>query len=390
VLQVAETEVALRISPAEPDEFHSVVIGNLALWPPVVLAPMAGVTNYPFRSLCHDFGAPLCVGEMVTARPLAERVKRTIALASFGENETQKSIQLYGTDPHFISEAVKYLVSEKGITHLDLNFGCPVRKVTSQGGGAALPHKPKLLAKIVRAAVTSAGTIPVTTKFRMGVDSEHIVYEQTGHIAEEEGCAAVTLHARTAEQLYSGHANWDAIADLKGRLRIPVLGNGDVWEAADAIRMMRHTGCDGVVIGRGCLGRPWLFRDLSDMFLGRRPQFAPSVGDVVDTMLDHATRQVSWLGEALGIRSFRKQAAWYTKGFRASASIRNKLMAIDDFQSLSSLLATLDRRAAFPPSALRVPRCKDSGTQRVTLPHGFWENLDDDTPPPDHDCVDGG
>jgi len=390
VPSVAETEFACQVSPAGPNEFRSVTIGGLNLWPPVALAPMAGVTNYPFRSLCHEFGAPLCVGEMVTARPLAERAKRTVSLAAFGESETPKSIQLYGTDPYFISEAVKYLVGEKGVEHLDLNFGCPVRKVTSQGGGAALPHKPRLLAKIVRAAVMNAGTVPVTTKFRMGIDSEHIVYAQTGRVAQEEGCAAVTLHARTAEQLYSGHANWDAIADLKQGLSIPVLGNGDIWEAADAIRMMRATRCDGVVIGRGCLGRPWLFRDLCDMFEGKRPEFAPYVGDVVDIMLDHATRQVSWLGEVFGIRSFRKQAAWYTKGFRSSASLRNKLMTVDDFRTLTALLSSLDRSSPFPPGALRVSRCKDGGTQRVTLPQGFWDDLDDETPPPDHDCVDGG
>ena len=385
-----ETAFACQVSPATPGEFEPVQLGSLSLWPPVVLAPMAGVTNFPFRSMCREFGAPLCVGEMVTARPLAQGVKRTLAMAAFGTHESPKSIQLYGTDPYFVSEAVKFLVSDRSVSHIDLNFGCPVRKVTSQGGGAALPHKPRLLAKIIRAAVGSAGSVPVTTKFRMGIDDEHIVFPQTGRVAQEEGCAAVTLHARTAAQLYSGNANWDAIATLKGSLSIPVFGNGDVWEAADAIRMMRFTHCDGVVVGRGCLGRPWLFRDLADMFRGCRPQFAPSVGQVVDIMLEHAKRQVTWLGEATAIRSFRRQASWYTKGFRASAVLRNNLTNVDTYEALASHLQCLDRDAPFPPSALRVPRCKDSGTQRVALPHGFWENPDDETPPVDHDCIDGG
>ena len=385
-----ETDFAKHISPAAPGEFKHVQLGALRVWPPIVLAPMAGVTNYPFRSLCREFGAPLCVGEMVTARPLATGVRRTLALASFGALEHPRSIQLYGTDPHFVAEAVKFLVSEKGVSHIDLNFGCPVRKVTSQGGGAALPHKPLLLAKIIRAAVSSAGSVPITTKFRMGIDDEHIVYPRTGHVAQEEGCAAVTLHARTASQLYSGNANWEAISALKAALSIPVFGNGDVWEAADAIRMMRITGCNGVVVGRGCLGRPWLFRDLADMFEGHRPQFAPSVGQVVDTMLDHARRQVEWLGETTAIRSFRRQASWYTKGFRASAALRRDLTTVETIAELASHLESLDRDAPFPPHALRVPRCKDTGTQRVALPRDFWENPDDETPPPDHDCLDGG
>ena len=351
---------------------------------------MAGVTNYPFRSLCRQFGAPLCIGEMVTARPLVLRVQRTLSLASFGDNEQPRSIQLYGTDPYWISEAVKFLVAEKGVDHVDLNFGCPVRKVTSQGGGAALPHKPLLLAKIIRAAVASSGSVPVTTKFRMGIDSSHIVYAQTGRVAQEEGCAAVTLHARTAAQLYADFADWNAISDLKQRLSIPVFGNGDVWEAADAVRMMRVTGCDGVVVGRGCLGRPWLFQDLLALFEGVRPQEAPTVGQVLDTMIEHASRQAAWLGEFAGIRSFRRQAAWYTKGFRASAALRHKLMRVDTLENLRQLVSCLDRTAPFPPAALRVPRCKDSGTQRVALPPGYWDNPDDETLPVEHDCTDGG
>ena len=225
---------------------------------------------------------------------------------------------------HFgFPKPLKYLVLEKGVGHVDLNFGCPVRKVTSHGGGAALPHKPRLLAKIIRAAVSCSGKIPITAKFRLGIDNRHLVYAQTGRVAQEEGCAAVTLHARTAEQLYSDVADWNAIGELKRRLSIPVFGNGDVWEAADAIRMMRATGCDGVVIGRGCLGRPWLFGELRCLFEGERPRDAPNAGQVVDTMLEHARRQVAWLGEFVGIRCIPATGSVVHKGvpsFRGSAS----------------------------------------------------------------------
>ncbi len=390
MLIASESSIASQVPPAEPNEFKPVILGFIRLWPPIALAPMAGVTNYPFRSLCREYGAPLCIGEMITARPLAEQVKRTLSLASFGSNETPKSIQLYGTDPYWISEAVKFLVAERGVNHIDLNFGCPVRKVTSQGGGAALPHKPRLLAKIIRAAVTSAAGVPITTKFRKGIDDQHIVYSQTGRVAQEEGCAAVTLHARTAAQLYADSADWNAISELKQSVSIPVFGNGDVWEAADAVRMMRDTRCDGVVIGRGCLGKPWLFRDLRTFFGGERPPCAPSVGEVVDIMIEHATRQAAWLGEEVGLRSFRRQAAWYTKGFRASAMLRQQLMHVDSIEKLRLIVGRLERDAPFPPAALRVPRCKDSGTQRVVLPQGYLDNPDDETIPVEHDCSDGG
>lgn len=386
----AETPEALRIAPAQPGEFEPTSIGKLQLWPPVMLAPMAGVTNYPFRSLCREYGAPVCVGEMVTARPLVQRVARTMALAAFGSDESPRSIQLYGTDPYWMSEAAKYLVNELGADHIDLNFGCPVRKVTVCGGGAALPHKPRQLGKIIEATVKGTGNVPVTAKFRMGIDSEHLIHLQTGRIAEQSGCAAVTLHARTAAQLYSGSAHWDAIADLKRALKIPVFGNGDIWEAADALRLMRQTRCDGVVIGRGCLGRPWLFKDLTSMFSGQRPQVGLNVGIVIETMLEHARRQAAWLGEKAGIIAFRKQAAWYTKGFRASAVFRQKLMQVDSLTGLKDAVASLDPTSPFPVSALRVARCKDSGTQKVALPEHFFDDPNDETWPTEHDDVDGG
>jgi nifR3 family TIM-barrel protein len=367
---------------ARRDEFQPLKLGGLCVWPPVVLAPMAGVTNYPFRTLTRRFGAGLYVSEMVTARPLAEGRDKTRRIASFGPEETTRSLQLYGVDPHFVGEAVKWLVGEGRVDHIDMNFGCPVPKVTRKGGGAAIPLKPKLLRNIVRAAVAHAGTVPVTIKFRKGVDDEHLTYLESGRIAEGEGCSAVGLHARTAAQLYDGHADWTAITELKRVVqRIPVLGNGDIWEAHDALRMMRETGCDGVIVGRGCLGRPWLFRDLADVFAGREPRDPPSLGEVVDIMLTHARLLADWLGEGPSMRMFRKHSTWYTKGFRGSAELRARLVHVTTFAELEETLRSADPSVPFPPQAMRVPRGKTSGRQRVQLPEGYLDALDDDRPP---------
>jgi nifR3 family TIM-barrel protein len=264
-----------------------------------------------------------------------------------------------------------------------------VRKVTRKGGGAALPLKPLLLRNIVRAAVTAAGSVPVTVKFRMGVDDALRTDVQTGRIAQDEGCAAVGLHARTAAQLYDGQARWEAIAELKARLTIPVLGNGDIWEAHDALRMMRETGCDGVIVGRGCLGRPWLFRELAAAFDGREPEPPPNFGMAIEVMLDHAARTVEWLGERPAMRAFRRHATWYTKGFRGSAALRSRLMQVNTLQELHAAVADVDRQVPFPVSALRVPRAKGAGTQVVSLPEGYLDRLDDATPPTD-EIADGG
>jgi nifR3 family TIM-barrel protein len=343
---------------------------------------MAGVTNPPFRTLCRRSGAGLYVSEMITARALVEGNRKTLLLASFGPEEETRSLQLYGVDPHHVGEAVRLLVGEERIDHLDMNFGCPVRKVTSKGGGAAIPLKRHLLRAIVRAAVAAAGRVPVTIKFRKGIDDAHLTYLEAGRIAEEEGCAAVSLHARTAAQLYDGEADWDAIGRLKAAVRrIPVLGNGDIWEAEDALRMMRSTGCDGVVVGRGCLGRPWLFGDLACVFEGREPPNPPGFGAVVDTMLEHARLLVAWLGEEGAMRAFRKHSSWYTKGFRGGAPLRQTLMQVRTLAELTAVLATVDRTQPFPPEAMRVPRGKTGGTQKVALPEGYLDSLDDATPP---------
>jgi nifR3 family TIM-barrel protein len=370
------------VPPARAGEFPPVAIGPLSVSPPVVLAPMAGVTNPPFRTLCRRYGAGLYVSEMITARALVEGNRKTLLLASFGVEETTRSLQLYGVDPQYVGEAVRLLVGEGRVDHLDMNFGCPVRKVTSKGGGAAIPLKPRLLRAIVQSAVRAAGPIPVTLKFRIGIDDQYLTHLDAGRVAQEEGCAAVALHARTAAQLYDGFARWDAIAQLKQAVtRIPVFGNGDIWEAEDALRMMRTTGCDGVVVGRGCLGRPWLFRDLADVFDGREPQDPPDFGGVVDVMLEHARLLADWCGEEPAMRAFRKHSAWYTKGFPGGAVLRQELMQVRRLEELPAILGTVDRSLPFPPEAMRVPRGKTGGTQKVALPEGYLTDLDDATPP---------
>jgi nifR3 family TIM-barrel protein len=376
--------------PARPGEFAPLFIGSIRVWPPVVLAPMAGVTNYPFRRLCRSFGAGLYVSEMIAARPLVEEKAKTLHLSDFGPEETPRSLQLYGSDPHYIGEAVRRLVGEGRVDHIDMNFGCPVRKVTRKGGGAAIPARPKLLARIVRAAVGAAGNVPVTLKFRMGVDDTLRTDASSGRVAQEEGCRAVGLHARTAAQLYDGQARWDAIAELKQQLSIPVLGNGDIWEAGDALRMMRQTGCDGVIVGRGCLGRPWLFRELCDVFEGRPARVPPALGEVCEVMLRHAQWTAEWFGEAPAMRAFRRMAAWYTKGFRGSARLRQSFTQVATLAELQAAVSQLDPLEPFPRSALRVSRGKHSGTQVVSLPDGFLEHLDDDSAPEGDDEDQGG
>jgi nifR3 family TIM-barrel protein len=392
VNSVYTSSVNRDVKLPEPGEFSPVQIGPISIWPPVVLAPMAGVTNYPFRYVCRNFGAGLYVSEMINARPLVDGRDKTIKLADFGPDESPRSLQLYGSDPYYIAEAVKRLVNEGRIDHLDMNFGCPVPKVTRKGGGAAIPLKPRLLRNIVRSAVHNAGNIPVTIKFRIGINDSYTTFLTAGRVAEEEGCAAVGLHARTAAQLYNGHADWNAIAELKQRVRIPVLGNGDIWEGYDALRMMRGTGCDGVIVGRGCLGRPWLFRDLADVFNGREPADPPDFSEILDTMFAHGQKLSDWFGERVAMRSFRRHVSWYTKGFRLSSAIRDGMMKIETLDDLRVLFSDVDRSQPFPPSAMRVVRGKATGVQKVSLPAGFLDDLNDDTPCPgaDEDAGDGG
>jgi len=370
----------LDVPPARPAEFAPLVLGPLSIWPPVVLAPMAGVTNLPFRALCREQGAGLYVSEMITARAWLNGNRRTLLLASSGAEEKPRSVQIYGSDPKDVGEMARGLVAE-GVDHLDLNFGCPVPKVTRLGGGSAIPLKPRLLARILRATVKSAGSVPVTIKVRKGIDETLTTCFDAGRVAEEEGAAAIGLHARTAAQLYSGEADWNAIGELKARVSIPVLGNGDVWECWDALRMMRATRCDAVIVGRGCLGRPWLFRELAQVFDGREPDAPPTLGAIMRLMEDHAARMVAFFGEREAMLQMRKWCAWYTKGFAGSASVRAALVRLESLADMRRELARLDPDEPFPLAALRAHRAKGSRTQRVCLPEGYLDELDDDTPP---------
>ncbi len=277
------------------------------------------------------------------------------------------------------------MLAGEGVAHLDMNFGCPVPKVTRHGGGAAIPVRPNLLARIVRAAVRGAGAVPVTIKVRIGVDADLVTYLDAGRVAEAEGAVAIGLHARTAAQLYSGAADWDAIAALKATVSIPVLGNGDVWECWDALRMMRRTGCDGVIVGRGCLRRPWIFRELAQVFDGREPGPQPALGEIVALMRRHAELLVEFFGETNGMRQMRKWCAWYTGGFQRSAAARAELMRIATVDEMMAIVSRLDPDEPFPLKTVRHNRVKDNRVQRVTLPHGFLAARDDDTPPAEPD-----
>lgn len=390
----ARSEINDGVSSAKDGEFEPIDLGPISVWPPVILAPMAGVTDIPFRTLCRDFSAgdltlrpePLqrakthspgvFVNQMITARAFVEGHAKTLKLAEFGPNEKLRSIQLYGTEEVYLAKAVEQLVEAGHVDHIDMNFGCPVPKVTRHGGGAALPYHRPLFQRIVRAAVKAAdGQVPVTVKFRMGIDDDHLTYLDTGRIAEDEGCSAVALHARTAHQLYSGHAQWDAIAKLKEAVTsIPVLGNGDIWEAPDALRMMRETGADGVVIGRGCLGRPWLFDDLAAVFDGHQVGPLPTLESVAQTMRQHAGRLVEWRGSEDSLRSFRKHAAWYFTGFPVGRQVRRDLMQVSTLEQLETVLARIRHHEVLPIEALRIPRSHKGGPKPVALPEGWLDN----------------
>jgi len=352
-------------------------IGPFPVWPPVVLAPMAGITNSPFRRLCRDYGGGLYVSEMITTRALVERDAETMRLIEFAPDESPRSLQLYGVDPLVVREAVTMLVAEDRADHIDLNFGCPVPKVTRRGGGAALPWKRERLRAVLRAAVSSAGPVPVTMKMRMGIDDEHHTFLDAGRIAEEEGVAAVALHGRTAAQAYSGKADWSAVARLKEHVTtVPVLGNGDVWEAADALAMMHSTGCDGVVVGRGCLGRPWLFRSLDRAFAGLPDAPPPTLGEVASVMRRHAGLMVEWAGEDKGAREFRKHVSWYLKGFGAGGDVRQALGLVSTLAELDAMLGTLDASLPFPAVSLGTPRGRLGPPRRVVLPEGWLDDRD--------------
>lgn len=355
-------------------------IGPIDLDVPVVLAPMAGITNTAFRRLCREYGAGLYVSEMITSRALVERNAITMRLIQHHESETPRSIQLYGVDPATIAEAVRIIVAEDRADHIDLNFGCPVPKVTRKGGGAALPWKIGLFADIVDRAVKAAGDVPLTVKMRKGINKDHLTFLEAGRAAEDAGAAAVALHARTASEYYSGHADWNAIGELKQAVTsIPVLGNGDIWSADDAVRMMSETGCDGVVVGRGCLGRPWLFGELADA-LGpdhdgpARPKVDATLQFVAQAFRRHAELLVDFFeDEDRGCKDIRKHVAWYFKGYPVGGELRAALARASTLQEIDDLLGTLGD-APYPGAGAEGQRGRAGSPKRTALPEGWLDS----------------
>jgi nifR3 family TIM-barrel protein len=353
--------------------------------PPVVLAPMAGITNQAFRRLCREYGAGLYVSEMVTSRALIERSPETIRMVTPDPDEQIRSVQLYGVDPEVMSKAVEMLIREDRADHIDLNMGCPVPKVTKKGGGAALPWKQDLFKDILESAVNTSNKVttelgvkkvPVTVKMRMGIDDEHLTYIEAGKIAAKAGVTWVALHARTAEQMYSGKARWHAIKTLVEELKefnVPVLGNGDIWSAQDALEMVRETGCAGVVVGRGCLGRPWLFGQLAAAFAGKEIPKDPGLEVVSQIIKRHAVLLCELYGEYKGIRDIRKHMAWYLKGFSVGNQLRTSLAMVESLENLDFLLAKLDINQAFPEVVVDKPRGRVGSQKKVSLPHN-WLN----------------
>jgi nifR3 family TIM-barrel protein len=384
-----------RCAAGEEEQEEEVVLsagltlGSVRVATPVVLAPMAGITNAAYRRLCLEQataqgGSSLFVCEMITSRGLVEGDATTRSMLVFDELEDVRSVQLYGTDPAYVGKATEILCADYGVGHVDLNFGCPVPKVTRKGGGAALPWKRTLLGEILQAAVAAARRydVPVTMKTRMGIDPEHLTYLDAGRIAEESGAAAIALHGRTAIQGYSGTADWDSIARLVDHVSIPVLGNGDIWEAGDAVRMVEQTGAAGVVVGRGCLGRPWLFRDLAAAFADDVPSVEgvatlPNLGEVRMMMRRHAELLSRHMGEERGCKEFRKHVSWYLKGFGAGGELRHALALVSTLAELDQLLNQLDPHEQFPRSVLGAPRGRQgSPRKRVVLPDGWLDDTD--------------
>ena len=351
-------------------------LGRLTVDVPVVLAPMAGVTNKSFRTLCREYGGGLYVTEMVTARALVERRPESLRIIDHDPHETPRSIQIYGVDAVNVGKAVRMVAQEDRADHIDLNFGCPVPKVTKRGGGSALPWKTDLFRAIIRTAVREAGEIPVTVKMRIGIDGEHQTYLDAGRMARDEGIAAVALHGRTLEQHYSGTADWDAIARLREALPdIPVLGNGDIFSAEDAVRMVEHTGVDGVVVGRGCQGRPWLFGDLQAAFEGSPRRYRPGVRKVAETVYRHAELLTQEFGDELkGCREIRKHVSWYFKGYPVGGQLRARMAQVPTLAALRELLDELDLDAPYPGPDVEGPRGRAGSPKKPHLPDGWLDS----------------
>jgi nifR3 family TIM-barrel protein len=379
-------ELQQTTAPADlPRAARPLKFGKLEIGTPVVLAPMAGITNTAFRRLCREFGGGLYVSEMITSRALVERTDESMRLIGHHPSEKIRSIQLYGVDPKTIGDAVRMLVAEDRADHIDLNFGCPVPKVTRKGGGSALPWKQDLFAAIVSSAVRAAGDIPVTVKMRKGIDAEHLTFLDSARAARDAGVAAIALHGRTASDYYSGTADWSAIARMREAVTdIPVLGNGDIWSAADAIRMVRETGVDGVVVGRGCLGRPWLFADLQAAFdeFQRDPAsdaainpVQPTLGEVAAAFRKHTALLTEFFeDEQRACRDIRKHVAWYFKGYPVGGEFRAALAQVESLAHMDEIFGDLDWDAPYPGDSAEGPRGRLGGAKQCSLPENWLDS----------------
>ncbi|MGO5363168.1 MULTISPECIES: tRNA dihydrouridine synthase DusB [unclassified Bifidobacterium] len=364
---------------AGPVQIHPVDLGRIHVPTPVMLSPMAGVTNWPFRVICEEYGPDgLYVAEMITARALVARNPKALRLCRFAPNEKIRSLQLYGVDPSIVEQAARIVVDNNMADHVDLNFGCPVPKVTRRGGGSALPWKTDLFTEVIHRVVSVCGPagIPVTAKIRVGIDHEHETFLEAGHIAQEEGCAAVTLHARTTAEYYGGHSDWSRISELVERLDIPVFGNGDIWGADDALAMVRETGCAGVAIGRGCQGRPWLFADIKHAFEGSDERTNPNLGQVCAVILRHAGLLTEFYDgdERMAVHDLRKHIAWYLKGFPVGGTTRKAFMECENIADVKRVMDTLDPQAPYPQRIIDKPRGRVRYAKKVHLPYGWLES----------------
>ncbi|AYZ21610.1 MULTISPECIES: tRNA dihydrouridine synthase DusB [Gardnerella] len=354
-------------------------LGKIHIATPVVLSPMAGITNWPFRVICREYGPDgLYVAEMITARALVARNPKALRLCRFAPNEKVRSLQLYGVDPSIVELAARIVVDENMADHVDLNFGCPVPKVTRRGGGSALPWKTDLLQEILHRVVSvcDPAGIPVTAKFRVGIDENHETFMQAGHIAQEEGCAAVTLHARTTAEYYGGHSDWSRIAELVDALDIPVFGNGDIWGADDALAMFKETGCAGVAIGRGCQGRPWIFADIRSACNGSDDRVNPSLGQVCKVILRHLELLVEFYDgdERMAVHDLRKHIAWYLKGFPVGGGTRKNFMECESIEDVQRNIDALDSSLKLPEQVLDTPRGRVRFAKKVHLPYGWLDS----------------
>ena len=314
----------------------ALTIGDVTLDNPYILAPMAGVTDLPFRLLCKEQGAGLLCMEIISAKALQYKNKNTKALLKIHPEEYPVSLQLFGSDPEIISR-IAHEIEELPFQILDINMGCPVPKIVRNGEGSALMNQPELVYRIVSKTVCATKK-PVTVKIRKGFDEDHVNAVEIARIAEEAGAAAVAVHGRTRQQYYSGKADWEIIRQVKEAVSIPVIGNGDVTSGESALKMMRETGCDGIMIGRGAQGNPWIFSELLEYEkTGVIPE-RPDISEIRDMMLRHARLLIDFKGDYLGIREMRKHVAWYTKGIKGSAKLRDEINRVESYSELEGLL----------------------------------------------------